>query len=398
MKARYLIFLGLFSIALAGMTSCSDAIFATVETATKTATNTLSLTLNVYDIAVIPPVPPGGVYSVAAGAVFNGTLSGAYPGTVSWTPNINNNGRPNNPSNTACNALTYFPGFLYGGFVTSSGTGSLWKSDGTYSFGPGHGVQMTTAVPNEQVTMLRSTSNNRLFMGGALSTGNGFVYELDLWNGSSWQPVIQNLTDPITGVGFDGTNYWVASSAIGLPGTSINRPAYIYTTSTDPPTLGSFVQYSNNPVSSGDQINSLFTDGTNGYTFITTRAEGIFYTNHGTGWVPFTPDHENGSTPVSYLCVGGPVGTDGVALNDIYLAGSDGYGYYTLSTGTNGGMTRYSNTTIILYTSSISRIAVDGGGLPAYSNVLMGTNANGLWRGVFDTTGNLASGQSWVQE
>src|SRR5271157_4417015 len=158
MKARHLTLFGLLGLALAALTSCTDAIFATVETATKTATSTLSLTLNVYDIAVIPPVPPGGVYSVAAGGVFNGTLSGSYPGTVTWSPNINDNSRPNNPSGTACNAMAYFPstGVLYGGFSSSSGNGSFWRSDSTYSFGPGHGTQLAMAFSNEQVTLLRA--------------------------------------------------------------------------------------------------------------------------------------------------------------------------------------------------------------------------------------------------
>jgi hypothetical protein len=59
-------------------------------------------------------------------------------------------------------------------------------------------------------------------------------------------------------------------------------------------------------------------------------------------------------------------------------------------------MSRFGDSTILLYTSSVSRIAVDN--LYPQENVLMGTNVNGLWRGTFDGTGNLASGQSWVHE
>jgi|SRR5271157_2312849 len=395
MKARHLTLFGLLGLALAALTSCTDAIFATVEKATKTATNTLSLTLNIYDIAVIPPVPPGGVYSVAAGGVFNGILSGSYPGTVAWTPNINDNSRPNNPPGTACNALAYFSGTLYGGFVTSSGSTSFYQSsDGSNSFGPGHGTLITNpVVAGKQVTLLRAAGAN-LFVGMATPTSGGFLFELDYFDGALWHTTnLTGLPYPITGVGFDGTNYWAVSSPLALPSTSISTPAVVYSTLI-PSTFSALT-----PSPSGsDQVSGLFANSS-GYVFLATRQSGIIWTSNGSVWNTISPDHVNGNTPVSYLCVAGPVGTDGSAPNDIYVAGSDGFGYYTLST-SGGGLSRYGNTTIILYTSSVSRITVDTGGSPTYYNVLMGTNANGLWRGVFDptTSGQLASGQSWVQE
>src|SRR5208282_1184963 len=106
MKARHLTLLGLCSLALAALTSCSDAIFATLESATQTTTNTLSLILNIYNIAV----PSPGTYWVAAGGVFQGILAGNSPGTVSWRPNVNDNSRPFNPSGTACTVLALFSG------------------------------------------------------------------------------------------------------------------------------------------------------------------------------------------------------------------------------------------------------------------------------------------------
>ncbi|MGO9309267.1 MAG: hypothetical protein ACLQDL_09625 [Spirochaetia bacterium] len=393
MKARLLTLFGLLSIGLAALTSCTDAIFATIETATKTTTNTLSLTLTIYDIAV--PLP--GYYSVAAGGVFNGVLAGLDPGTVSWTPNINNSSRPFNPPGTACNAMTFFPvtGFLYGGFVTTSGSASFWRSNGTYSFGPGQGTQITLPAPSEQVTFLRSV-NNVLFMGGATPTSTGFVFELDSSpDGVTWTRQITGLAYPITGVGYDGANYWAVSSPYAVPTSGINYSAILYKGP-----LGFLVQIAS-PVPPGDQINDLYTDPANNI-FLTTRQNGVYYYT-GASWNSIGPDHQNGNTPVSYLCVAGPVGSDGIAPQDIYLVGSDGFGYYTMSTGGNS-LSRYGNTTIILYTSSISRIAYDnstGNGI-----VLMGTNnssstfqtGGGLWRATFDTTGNIASGQSWIQE
>lgn len=370
MKARYLTFLGIFSVALAALTSCSDAIFATIETERKTATNSLSLTLNIYDIAV--PVP--GTYCVAAGGVFQGIYSLANG--VAWTPNINDNSRPYNPSGALCNAMAWFPvtGLLYGGFVTSSGSPSLYQSDGTYSFGSGHGTLITsTAAPGEQVTLLR-TANTYLFMGGATGT-TGLTFELDYSNnGTAWTATnLTGLPYPISGVGWNGTNYWAASQA------------NVYT-SPNPPS--NFVVAPTNPVASNDTVNGVFATSA-GYVFLATKLNGIYWSpNQGGTWNHISPDQQ-GSVTVSYLCVTGPVDSG----NDKYLVGSDGYGYYTLSiSGSN--ISRFGDSTILLYTSSVSRIAWDN----VNSNVLMGTNANGLWRGVFDSTGALASGQSWTHE
>jgi hypothetical protein len=146
----------------------------------------------------------------------------------------------------------------------------------------------------------------------------------------------------------------------------------------------------------------------NGRTFLATAADGVYFTpNSGLTWYNSAPDRYGG-VAVSYLCVAGPVDSpsDG---GDVYVVGSDGYGYYTtghVASNPSGGMTRYGDSTILLYSASIAHIAVDQYALPLYSNVLMGTNNNssifqqggGLWRGVFDTTGNLMSGQSWIHE
>jgi len=373
MKARYLTFLGLFSVALAALTSCSDAIFATIETERKTATNSLSLTLSIFDIAV--PVP--GTYCVAAGGVFQGIYTLANG--VAWTPNINDNSRPYNPSGAVCNAMSLFGGVLYGGFVTSSGSPSLYQSDGTYSFGSGRGTLITsTAAPGEQVTLLRSAGpvvTPYLFMGGATGT-TGLTFELDYSsNGTAWAATnLTGLPYPISGVGWDGTNYWAASQA------------NVYTS---PIPTANFVAAPTNPVPSNDTVKGVFADSANGRVFLATKLNGIWWSqNSGATWNHISPDQQ-GSVTVSYLCVAGPVDSG----NDKYLVGSDGYGYYTLSISGNN-ISRFGDSTILLYTSSVSRIAWDS----TNSNVLMGTNANGLWRGVFDSTGALASGQSWTHE
>jgi hypothetical protein len=350
------------------------------------------LTLNVYDIAV----PLAGNYWVAAGGVFQGVLTGFSPGTVSWRPNVNDSSRPFNPSGTACKALAQFnPGtglVLYGGFVSSNGTASLYQSDSTYSFGTGYGTPITMAVPGEQVTYLKAAGPTYLFMGGAtLNSGsNQYQFELDYSsNGTQWfQTNLTTLPYPITGVGYDSfsNTYWAVSSPFGLNSTSISTPATIYTSPGPTPTSFSPVS---NP--SGDMVNGILVDSANRRVFLATRLHGIYWSQSGGAWNQIGADQQ-GSVTVSSLCVAGPVDSPGGV---VYLVGSDGYGYYTLNTSTNS-MSRFGDSTILLYTSSVSRIAVDN--LYPQENVLMGTNVNGLWRGTFDGTGNLASGQSWVHE
>jgi hypothetical protein len=108
MKARQFAFLGTIVLALAALSACSDAIYATIETEKKVATNTLPLTLWIQDLAVTPAT---NTYYVAAGGVFQGVLSG-LGGTVSWSPNISDTSRPWNPPGLICNAMALFGGAL----------------------------------------------------------------------------------------------------------------------------------------------------------------------------------------------------------------------------------------------------------------------------------------------
>ena len=74
MKARYAISIVLLSLAVMTCASCSDAVFATVETAVKTNTNSLSLILNINDITV----PSAGTYYVSARRRFPGPAAGIF--------------------------------------------------------------------------------------------------------------------------------------------------------------------------------------------------------------------------------------------------------------------------------------------------------------------------------
>jgi hypothetical protein len=369
MKARYLTFVGLLIAALSALASCSDAIYATIETEKKVVTNTLSQTLSVFDVAV---TVPNTTYYVAAGGVFQGSLGA---GTMTWNPA--DNSRPWNPPGLLCNAMVFYAGTLWGGFISSSGSASLLQSSAgpNYSFTSSTPVN-DTAINGKQAIRLM-VANGHLFMSSTLNTS---TYGLDYQStGSSpWvADLVSGLPKAVTGVAWDGSKYWAASQST----------VYV---SNDPPATSSFTPVAV-PFLGTDQVNGVFADGAR--VFLATKGSGIIWTpNGGTTWNHIGGDVVN-TAAVSYLCVAGPA--DG-ATADKYLVGSDGYGYYTLSVSGNSGqgsISRFGDATVSLYVQSVSRILVDG------SNVLMGTNANGLWRSVFDTTtGSLASGQSWVHE
>lgn len=383
MKARYILFMGLLSLAAGGLTSCSDPVYATVETATKTVENTLPLLLSVVDVAV---TSPGSTYSVAAGAVFKGSLSSPVGGTMTWTPNNSDSSRPFNPPGLQCfGGLALFGTHLYGGFFDTSGNPSLWQSDTSYSFGSGSAVQVPIAA-GKQVTFLQS-AGGVLFMGVAVYNASlptpQYQYELDSSpDGTTWTATnLTALAYPVSGVGYDGANFWTASGSTLYKSGSASFAGYS--------TLAT--------ITGGDRINGLFVDPVNaGRIFGTTKTRGIFYSlNSGSTWINLTdsPSGSSSTYPAGFLCVAGPVDTG----TRYYLAGSDGFGYYTLDT-VGSTWTRFGDSTILLYTSSVRRIVVDTAG---QGNVLIGTNRNGLWRAVFDTTtGTVLNGtnQYWIHE
>jgi hypothetical protein len=363
-----LILAGFLFAVITSLTTCTDGIFAIIETEKKVVTSTLPLTISIYGVVTSVPAVPGGPYYVAAGAVYRGTLN--PDGTMTWLPD--NNSRPLNPSgNPMCIAMAFYAGELWGSFITSGGT--LFKSS-ALSFA-GQSPINDPAINGKQTGPLQVAGpvlTPRLF---ASSTVDTSTYELDMsLTGANWtgSPVLSGLSKPIAGVSYDGTNYWTAS------GTSIYK-------SLDPPSLGSFAAPAVNPVPSDDLVNGVFSS--TGLTFLATKKNGIYWTSTaGLSWNHIDAD-QVGSNTVSYLCVAGPADA-----GDKYLVGSDGYGYYTLSISGNT-LTRFDDSTIGLFSNSVANILVDG------ANIFMGTHANGLWRAKFDTgTGALASGESWVHE
>ena len=364
MKARHLILPGLVLLAVAALSTCTDAIYSIIENEKKVVTSTLPLTVSIFDIAASGA---GGPYYVAAGGVFQGTFNAGA--TIDWYPS--DTSRPLNPSGLACNSMVYFPGpnTLWGGFITQSGNVPLYQSTAGLTFAGQSPVN--DAAINGKQTILLQVANGHLYM---VSTPDNVNYELDYSaTGATWagSPFLSNLPKPITGVVWDGVNYW-ATSGNSLYMSSPGPTSFVLATS---------------PVPSGDLINGIFAETTGGYVFLATKSNGIYYSIRGASWNHIGAD-VIGNVIVPNLSVAGPVD----AGRDKYLVGSDGYGYYTLSISQNN-ISRFGDSTVALYIESVRRILVDG------ANVFMGTNGNGLWRAVFDTTlGQLAAGQAWVHE
>ena len=365
MKLRVLKLAALLALSVLALAACPDAILATIDTAQKTATNTLFQTIFIYDIAV--PAPAS--YYVAAGRVFQGTLNGT---TVTWNPDQDSTAKPWNPPGLVCNAMTLFSGNLYGGFFASDGTPSLWQSSVGPNYSFASGTELTMQSTGEQVTGL-STDGANLFVSGAVMSGSNFVFQLEYsptpgTEGiGTWQSVMTGKPYPVLPVAFDGTNYWTASGAT------------LYESASG---LGGFSPVAGN----WGTINGVFADASN--VVVCTKTNGVFYYN-GT-WHQVQPDHQ-GTVTVSYLC------SSPAIASGIYLIGSDGYGYYTLNT-SNGTLSRYGDSTTVLYTAAVSRIVLDNSS--GNHIVLMGTYSKGLWRTVYDPLGGSvpASGQSWINE
>jgi hypothetical protein len=381
MKTKYVVLAALAGLSLAALGACHDAIFATIEKEQKVATNTLSQTLSIYGIAATTTADQ---YYVAAGGVFQGNLSPAVQGTINWTPNSNDSSRPFNPSGMLCNALAFFGGNLYGGFFDSSGTPGFYNStEPPTSWSP-----ILPVHAGEQVTILQATPT-LLFKASATPSGSSWTYELDYSSdGTTWAPCtnLTGQTSGIVGVGYDNADFiWAATT------TAVYKSSAAFGTTFNPlltaPGVGS------------DPIRGLFVDSTYGVVFVTTKTRGIFFTKDGgTTWSNVSDDSPSGGTgSAGFLAVGGPV--DPAGSHTTYLAGSDLFGYYTLSVSGSGSLSRFGDTTITLYSSSVSQILVDNVG--GQLNVFLGTHGNGLWRAAFNpSTGDVLTGTNeyWIHE
>jgi hypothetical protein len=387
MKAHRGLFLCAAAAAILAVVSCTPnggSIYATIETAKKTVTSALAKTLTVQDLVNRSP-GGGGPYEVAAGAIFEGTYAPLSPSTagdlILWSAN-GGNLLPLTPPvpGQICNSLVLVGANLWGGFFNpNDSTFGLYMANVT-SFA-GAAPVSDPMIAGKQIMLLQSVNGYLFAVAGAV-TSNPYVFELDYWNGTAWIQLLSNLPYMINGVTFDGLNYW----AVG--GTTV------YTFTTNPPLATS---YSSTSVLSGFdlsvsavQLNGIFRDGSR--LFIPTKNAGVFFSpNQGVSWIHYQADNVNNTT-VGYLAVAGSVDNPAVpGAGDVYLVGADGYGYYYLSISL-GTMTRFNDSTILLYSAAVRRILID----PANLSVFMGTAGGGLWRSTFYN--GAPDNNGWIHE
>jgi hypothetical protein len=374
MNARFWLILA--SVAL--LWSCTQdggLIYKTIESEKKVTDSTLPKTLTVHEVLKSAETAP---YFVASGAIYNGTVPILKPDgttTIGW-PTVDVAavaiGAP--VAGALCNALAFDPGpggELWAGFFMPSANLGLYRST-SRSFATGAAVKIADPiVADKQISMLQF-ANGKLFVAAATAVGIAYVYELDYYNGTTWSQLKSGLAKPINGVAWDGTDYLMVSGSTMYTGTSADPPVFDAGTST----LGT-------PVSSTDELRSVFAQPP-GRVIIATKL-GLYVRDAGT-WSQVAPAQVSGVT-VPFLTAAGPSDA-----GNIYLAGTDGYGYYYLDWAAKT-LTRFDTSTIALYNAAVRRILVDG------TTVFMGTSGAGLWRGTFESaTGKLPAANAWVHE
>jgi hypothetical protein len=380
MKARSALFLTAtlaLACALSACTPNGGSIYATIETEQKVVDSTLPKTITVCDL-VNNSTAPTYPYYVAAGAIYKGTRPNA-DNKMGW-PSTGNSAKPVTPpvSDALCNTIVLFNGELWGGFFSTGSILGLYSSN-LLSFAGRPAV--SGIVKGKQVISLQATDNGspgQLFVCTGTVSGGKYVYQLSYFDSVTWSPLLTDLPDPVNGVVWD-------PNPTGTPQYLMVSGSKVYSDTNDPPVFAE-TTLPGVSLDSSDELRAIFVDSANDRLFIPTRDNGVYVRKLGI-WSQAPADDVNGNT-VEYLAVAGPVNGAG----NKYLVGSDGYGYYTLDISTMK-LTRFDDNTILLYSSAVRRILVDG------TTVLMGTAGNGLWSATFNpATGDLASDTAWVHE
>ncbi len=339
------------AVILGSCTADGGTIYATIESEVQVVDNSLPNTVTVGDIVKTAT----NTYYVAVGALYKGILGT----TVAWTNELTI------PSGSLANALAYDGTTLWGGFVT--GSGSVGLAGSTNPDSTPFAVQTDPVVAGKQVVSLSALGAD-LYAACLNATP---AYELDYLHLGTWSTIaLSDTADPIVGVAADGSGNYVTGAGVT-----------IYTAAA---AAGPFT--ASKTLATGDAVTGVFGGG--GVLFATTKVSGVWYTyNGGTTWYQVAAPSINSVTG-SLLGIAGPL-----AGGSVYVVGSDGFGYFTLSgtsAGGGGTLTRFSDSTIALYSASVRRVLVDG------STVFLGTNGLGLWRASLDGTGTLVG--SWTHE
>lgn len=366
MKARIAIVLLVMVTFLSG---CPEGgIYYTLENETKTTDNTLRNDIPIHGIAKL-----GSGYSIAAGNVWKGTLT---PSPVTW-----DTATPITPpvGGALCTALVAFGADLYGGFITQSDTVGLHKAAGPSPTTFVGGQITDVGIKDRQVVLLaivKSLTVAELVVSTAIVGGSPYNYDLLLsTDGAAYSSLLAaTSTKPFTGVAYTSAsgNYWAVSGSSLYSGTGVGNlvPVASPTDATSSEVLTS--------VFSDDEISRLFVTSNLGYVYCSSNAGGTWTRNETAVKV--------GDTVVTFLTVAGGSGKSKM------LVGSDGYGYYVLDTAASPPtLTRFSESTIALYTASVRRFLIDG------SRLFACTNSKGLWRNESFNPADCTVG-SWIQE
>jgi hypothetical protein len=363
----------LLAVLLPACTPNGGDIYYILENEQKQPPSNLGSTITGADVARL-----GSSYYAAAGTIFQGVLE--TNGTVTWVTDGKTTPLAPPVSGALCNALAAFQGNLYGGFLTTSSNLGLYKASGAdFTSAGAHITDAGVSGSQQQITRLIVAGGQLLIIVATPAVDpttktQPFTYSLVATaDGVSFTVLMTNIPVSINDASFDGTTYYAVTSNDAT--VSPNVPPVLYKG-----TLSGLQPDSNFPtLAATDSLQGVYCDG--GAVYVSSKASGIYVLRTGT-WTPIAPDTQSGNT-VSYFGISGPVaGPSG----PLYLIGSDGYGYYSLSKNDNT-IARSADTTMItlaLYTASIKKLVVDGTLSPA--NVFACTVNGGLWKGVVDST------------
>jgi len=395
--------------ALASCTQNGDLIYLNIQKTQKTGIGT-TIPLNVTVAEMVgtgtPPVGPGtpactAPYYVACGKIYVGTVAN---GTTNWSPIT----VPQAGSNSMlCNALTWDGTYLWGGFFSPDG-GTV----GLYQMNPaavGTWNQVSGFPNSTQQVIYVKYAGSILFVVTATMVNGSFVYSLGEWNeiSSSWNPTAtfitlpnlqtsSTLSSPITGIAYDGTNYY-ATSGYTIYSAPVSSPAAFTTLFQSAQQADIFRGIYIDMNYLGTSTELVLVPSSNQIK-VTNGIGGIYYSFGSPNQLTFAEATTNASTSytVGFLCVAGPL--DPTTTHYMYLLGADSgyggaFGFFSFNP-SNNSLNRFTGLSYSLYASAVNRILVD----TTNNFVLMGTVNNGLWlTNPVDPTGSFSSA-SWTQE
>ncbi len=369
-KAFSVLALSVLAAALLALAGCPASIYYTLENEVKTTDNSLSNDLWIHGVAKL-----GGAYYTAAGKVYKTTSIAPVrwdSAAILTPPQVG----------ALCTSMVAFGTNLYGGFITQGGYLGLYQAAG-----PAPAAFATTPV--HAAFTDRQISHLAVVNGGTeiavvtadWDAANG-VYVYNLYVNAAPDGTgqkISDLADKITGVAWTATSgaYWAVA------GSKLYRHD------------GALAEVPVTGVVTGETLNSVFSDDEANRLWVTSSEGYVYYSpDEGATWHRNATAAEVSGYTVSFTTMAGASGSSSMVVGAEGQSG--GYGYFVVNvTGTTVTLTRFSESTILLYVSAVRGFLLDGTRLFAYA---FGVD-RGLWRTESFTSADcsVASG-SWVQE